>query len=264
MEFQQEPPALGAVAPRADERYDNTIKGQRCVGVNKAGGPCEKFAITGSNLCQWHGGRIDKGQFVSEKQLAGWRPPKRKKINIGGRINEIRKIVGEDQQNLLDSTEEIEILTARFQLLLEQAEDLPVLSRKVFEEYDKWKEVRKSANKARFAEQTARLETAIEQCRLGVFSSHEFIQTADQLRRFKDTEIKRRIAMRQMMDAGDAANLMDGMKLSVEALLSQIDDLELKRRCRLAFSRQWKKSFAVNTPKEPTSESMHVGEVAVM
>jgi hypothetical protein len=198
-----------SVAQRTDERYDNQASGERCVSVNQRGEPCEKFAISGTNLCQWHGGRIDKRQFVSESELAEWKPPKKRKINIGGRINEIRKIVGEDQQNLLDSTEEIEILTARFQLLLEQAEELPVLSKKVFEEYDKWKEVRKSANKARFAEQTARLENAIETCRGGVFASGDFIQTADQLRRFKETEMKRRIAMRQMMDAGDAANLMD-------------------------------------------------------
>jgi hypothetical protein len=57
---------------------------------------------------------------------------------------------------------------------------------------------------------------------------------------------------------------MDGMKLAVEALLAEIDDLDLKRRCRLAFRTQWKKTFTVTVPKEPTRESTRVGEVPTM
>jgi hypothetical protein len=196
------------------------------------------------------------------KSLEAVEPRKRKrKINITGRLEEIRKIIGEDAQNILDSTEEIEILTARFQMLLEQSADLPQMSKKVIEEYDKWVDIRQSGNKVRFAEQTSRLGAAIESCRPGVGAMSEFYVLTEQLRRYKETEIKRRIAMRQMLDAGDAAKLIEGTKSAFEAALAQIDDIELRRTCKRAFVKQYRAIFGVDAPvkPEPSTEQMRIG-----
>lgn len=217
----------------------------RCVGYTQEGKPCEKFAIVGSNLCQYHGGLIDKKQLVGPEVAGQFKIPKRRKINITGRINEIRNIITEDAQNILDSTEEIEILTARFQYLLEASEHLPMLSQNVLNEYDKWTTIRASSNKARFAEQTARLQDAIEACRPGIQAQHEFYILTEQLRRFKETEMKRRIAMRQMMDAGDAGKLFEAVKQSIEAALAEIDDVDLRKRVKRAFRDNFRKHFFV-------------------
>jgi hypothetical protein len=253
---------ISQAAQKADEVYDKYREqhpGQRCVGITRAGKPCERFAIVGSNLCQHHGGRLDKSMT-----LEGERPPKvrKRKINITGRLNEIRNLIGEDAQNILDSTEEIEILTARFQMLLEQSADLPQMSKKVMDEYDKWVDIRQSGNKVRFAEQTSRLGAAIESCRPGVGAMGEFYLLTEQLRRYKETEIKRRIAMRQMLDAGDAAKLIEGTKSAFEAALAEIDDVELRKQCKRAFVKQYRNIFGVDAPvvkPEPTSEQMRIG-----
>lgn len=217
----------------------------RCVGYTQEGKPCEKFAIVGSNLCQYHGGYVDKSQLVGPEVSGQFKIPKRRKINIAGRLNEIRNIITEDAQNVLDSTEEIEILTARFQYLLEVSENLPVLSQKVIEEYDKWTSVRASGNKVRFAEQTARLQDAIEACRPGIQAKNEFYILTEQLRRFKETEMKRRIAMRQMMDAGDAAKLFEAVKQSIEAALAEIDDVDLRKKVKRTFRNNFRKHFFI-------------------
>jgi hypothetical protein len=242
-------------AERDYVKYRDEHPGTRCVGFTNEGKPCERFALKDSNLCQFHGGRIDKSLLVSSDQLQQFKPPKKRKINVAGRLNEIRNLISEDQQNILDSTEEIEILTARFQFLLEMSENLPQLSQTVIDEYDKWVDLRQSGNKVRFAEQTARLSKAIEDCRPGVSALKEFYVLTEQLRRFKETEIRRRIAMRQMLDAGDAAKLIDTMKLCVEAALAEIEDMELRKKVRRAFANQWRTSFTI-TPKEPTKEQM--------
>lgn len=240
---------------QAEQRYDKYRERRpavQCVGYTNTGKRCEAFAIAGTNLCDKHGGNVQKHGHA---ELVVLPPQKKRKINIAGRINEIRNLISEDQQNILDSTEEIEVLTARFQYLLEVSEDLPQMSKKVIEEYDKWVDVRQSGNKVRFAEQTSRLSKAIEDCRPGVLALGEFYTLAETLRRFKETEMKRRIAMRQMLDAGDAAKLIDTMKQCFEICLLEIDDVLLRKSVKRAFSKAWRTSFTI-TVKEPTRRDL--------
>lgn len=169
-------------------------------------------------------------------------------------MGEIREIITEDVQNILDSTEEIEVLTSRFQFLLESMDGLPILSQKVMDEYDKWQEVKKSGNKMRFAEQTSRLERSIEACRAGAAATQEFYVATEQLRRMKETEMKRRVSMRQMMDAGDATKLVDATKSCVEAGLATIADPEIKRAFKKAFMANYRKIFMM--PAEPNNRDL--------
>jgi len=215
------------------DKYREQYPAVRCVGVTREGKPCEKYAEVGSNLCQWHGGKLDKSQRVPSSELVPASKPRR--IAISGRMGEILK--------------EIEALMARFQFLMELNADIPHLSKKLLDEYDKWLEVRKGGNSARFAEQTARLSTAIEACRVPLGAGSELYVAAENLRRARETEIRRRTIMRQMMDAGDGAKLIEAMKTCVGAGLATLPTKELQQDFKKAFTAHYRKLFMV--PAEP-------------
>jgi hypothetical protein len=238
---------------RAGQEYDKLrerFPAQRCVSVTREGKPCQAFAVNGTTLCEAHGGRMEKNAIRSDAPVVVG--PKRPKLKLTGRMDEIREVIKENSANILDSTEEIEVLTARFQFLLEQSENLPILSDKALQQFDLWLNAKASGNKQRFAEATNRLERALENCRAGISATHELYVLTEQLRRFKETEIKRRIAMRQMMDASDVTKLIDAMKLCVNAGLAAIP-AEYHKPFKEAFAKHYRQIFMM--PKEPTTHN---------
>jgi len=243
---------------RAADRYDQYREEHplvRCVGITKTGKPCEKYAEAGSNLCQWHGGTLDKSQRVAKAELGILPTPKVRRIAITGRMGEILNSITENRENILDATEEIEALMARFQFLMELNADIPHLSKKVLDDYDKWLEIRKGGNSARFAEQTAKLSASIEACRVPLGAGSELYVAAENLRRARETEIRRRTIMRQMMDAGDGAKLIEAMKTCVSAGLATLPTKELQQDFKRAFTAHYRKLFMVPAEPKPSGAS---------
>ena len=241
-----------ALAAKRYEKMRAEHPAQRCVGITSAGKQCKRWAIRGTNLCDDHGGSIDKRQLApisAEK-------PKRKKFKLSGRLEQIRNAISEDAQNILDSTEEIEVLSARLQWLLDDATEFPLLSKEVFRAYDTWVEAKRGGNAVRFAEQTARLQAALEDARRGSAAMQELYVNVEALRRMKETEMKRRIAMRQMMDAGDAARLAEACMNAVERGLQKVESPEERRAFKKAFVAGMRDAFM--PPKDKGFQAMRV------
>lgn len=228
----------------------------KCISKTRDGRDCLAYAVNGTTLCEAHGGLIERNK-APKSEIEAFEPKKRTKFKLTGRMDEIREIVKQDSANILDSTEEIEVLTSRFQFLLEVSEGLPLLTSDFFTEFDKWQEIKKSGNKLRFAEQTARMEKAAEACRNGAAASKEMYVLTEQLRRFKETEIKRRISMRQMMDAHDVTKLIDAVKVCVDAGLSKVPNKDDQIAFKKEFSAHFKKIFMM--PSEPTRSETRTG-----
>jgi hypothetical protein len=173
-------------------------------------------------------------------------------------MGEILAVIEENRGNILDASDEIEVLMARFQFLAELSAELPHLSRNVIGEYDKWLEIRKGGNAARFAEQTAKLGNAIEACRTPLSASNELYVAAENLRRARETEIKRRTIMRQMMDAGDGSKLIEAMQTCVEAGLATLDDQEQRVRFKKAFVAHYRQLFML--PQGVSTKNNRTGQ----
>lgn len=215
---------------------------RKCSAITAKGTQCGLWATPGYETCRHHGEHLK----VYEDERRAYRLAEKravedfqmsmdigKRYQLGTRLGEIRARQATDAQNILDATEEIELLTARIQLLLDESEEMPQLTKKVYAAFSAWREAKASRNPARFAEMSARLEHALEACEHGHIANEELYTALDHLRKFKAEETKRRIAMRQMMDAGDSDKFFKVFQDAVLEATTVISDhgelMEFKR-----------------------------------
>lgn len=224
----------------------------RCSAMAKSGQRCRRFPKPGSDLCVWHaeGGpalpnpaayKTEIKQATEDYQMD---IPLTKRYQVGGRLKEIRDRQNLESNNILEATEEIEVLIARFQLLLEEAEELPQLTRAVYAAFNNWREAKASRNPTRYAEMTARLEFALEKCEYGHIANEEMYTLLESIRKARDTEMKRRIAMRAVMDGSDADKFFRVFQDALSEALTYVSSVDEQVMVKQTVVRHIARAFA--------------------
>lgn len=128
-----------------------------------------------------------------------------------------------DKAEILNATDEIALLLVRIQLMLDVQEQMPQVNDRVFRAYEEFLIARASGNVIKFQQAFGALDVAMQEAKEHVNTMRDFLPTIEALRRTRETEQKRRIAMRQMLTVEDARSFfrtVQGVVLECVALIS--------------------------------------------
>ena len=224
---------------------------KQCIALRKVNGlQCSKWAIEGRDTCAFHGGMIDQGiavatyktgEYVSSEAMQAL---EKRRYSLQGKLKTGYEQMLAEKTEMLNAADEIALLLARVQIIAGALEELPVVSGEVFRYYERFLQARASGNVTELQKAFGQLDVAMEEAKSTWRTTQELLPTLDVLRKTRETEMKRRMAMRQSLTIEDARKFFQTIQGIVLECTTFIADDEERRKVKLHFANRVRQAFA--------------------
>jgi hypothetical protein len=250
-------PLLGYTPTMTDKSYmANHPHSVRCLGITLSGAQCKLTALPGRQVCKWHGGKTTVLPLTPQQKnghsISAHANNTHTRYKFASNLqNSYEAMIG-NRAELLDSTDEIALLMVRVQTILDIGSEQPVVSEEAFKAYSDFLAARAAGNVNDLQRAFGKLDVAMENARDTHNVMQEFIPVMEQLRKFRETEMKRRMAQRQMLSIEDARRFFHSIQTILLEALTMISNEEEQYRVKKHFADRIEQIFA--SPKGATTE----------